>query len=412
MSWSDWSVLPTGGKSIKNDDSVYRAGRKEELLADIALLQAEDLIRVDWVERGHDPARIHYRLEDMGRFYELAGITPKWERIRQQQEMIDEVRERVQTSWILAYLDEEYVQLSKGMKSALLSDENLPVRKRLYDCLVGLDYLNQCAQSEKERDAVPMLHRVFSKRFLGNSKMFEAKEKKDSEGKKKENGMSLRDRVCSLARQYRPDIPKDEDEMDDIDVLEHLYIEGYSQELTIKGSLRFELQGKILDTADYPYGLVLNQQTLTHLTLCAKQSIHLVRMIENKANFVAEPYENGKLVIFSHGYITPGERKFLISLRDILEKQSDPVTYQHSGDMDYGGICIYRYLREKVFPNLKPYRMDIATYEECTARGMSEEITEAMAEKIGRLSDDVQLGELAARLAADRRVVEQEAYLT
>ena len=88
-----------------------------------------------------------------------------------------------------------------------------------------------------------------------------------------------------------------------------------------------------------------------------------------------------------------------------------PVRYQHCGDLDFGGICIYRYLREAVFPDLTPYRMDITTYEACLAAGMTEAIEEEIAGKLQKLAWDPQLGELALRLAKDRQVVEQEGYL-
>lgn len=399
MKWNRWPERPTGGRSIRNDEIEYRKNRREELLADIRLLEAEGLVcmkRGDWVEPGRDPARIPYRLEDMERFYELAGLTPKWERLENQKTELQAVRAQIKTSWILNWLDDEAEKLTAGK---LLKEEELPAARKLWSCMAGLDLLEHLA--EENSGQVPMLQRGFSKRFLGNSKTFEKE---------------LRGKVCDLARRYRQDIPKDREQMDDVEVLKYLYIEVYSQELTLKGSLRFSFPaaaGKehLLDTADYPYGLVLNQQTLTHLRLCGEQSIRLVRTIENKANFVAEPYEAGKLVIFTHGYLTPGERTFLRSLKEILDCQPEPVRYEHSGDMDFGGISIYRYLREQVFPELTPYRMDVAAYEECAAKGMTEDIPEAMAEKLRKLTDDPQLGELAARLAADRKVVEQEAYL-
>lgn len=401
MEWDRWPQRPAGGRSLRIDDDRYRAGRREEILADIRLLQSEGLVRMkpgDWVEIDRDPARIPYRLEDMNRFYELAGIRPKWERLEEQTCELQTVMDQVESGWILAWLHAEQEKLKKGQ---LLKEEELPARRRLYRCLLGLNELERLAQEDPGQ--VPMLHRVFSKRFLGNSKTFE-KEVKNS--------------VISLARSWHPEIPRDKDEMDDVDVLEHLLIQTYSQELTVKGSLRFYPDGDgrglsqtIRDTVDYPYGLVLNQQTLAHLTLCEEQSIRLVRTIENKANFVAEPYEEGKLVVFTHGYVTPMERKFLVKLREILDRQPYPVTYEHSGDMDYGGICIYRYLRERVFPGLTPYRMDVETYKRCDAEGMTEKITAEMAGKLRSLSGDPQLGELAARLAADGKVAEQEGYL-
>lgn len=395
--WENWPQIPTGGKSLEISEEYFRKGYRQQILEEIRQLESRGLIHMekkDWVEYGWDPIRVRYRMEDMAGFYELAGIVPKWIRLQEQQERVEQVRGQIRTSWILNWLEEKTAGIYKGKT---LSEVELSARELLYQCMVGLDHLEQDADE-------PMLVRVFSRRYLGNSKIFEKK---------------CKTMVLHGARTYHPDVPEDKDAMDDVDVLEQLHLEGYSQELTLKGALRLRLTGpdgsvKSLDTADYPYGLVLNQQTLSHVEICEKQAIHRVLLIENKANFMAESYEPGKLVIFTHGYITPTERKFLVRLREVLDRQNEmgtPVRYQHCGDLDFGGICIYRYLREKVFPDLTPYRMDITTYEACLAAGMTEAIEEEMAGKLQKLAGDPQLGELALRLAKDRQVVEQEGYL-
>ena len=395
--WENWPQIPTGGKSLEISEEYFRKGYRQQILEEIRQLEGRGLIHMekkDWVEYGWDPIRVRYRMEDMAGFYELAGIVPKWIRLQEQQTRLEQVRSQIRTSWILNWLEEKTAGIYKGKT---LSEVELSARELLYQCMVGLDHLEQDADE-------PMLVRVFSRRFLGNSKIFEKK---------------CKTMVLHGARTYHPDVPEDKDAMDDVDVLEQLHLEGYSQELTLKGALRLCLTGpddsvKSLDTADYPYGLVLNQQTLSHVEICEEQAISRVLLIENKANFMAESFEPGKLVIFTHGYITPTERKFLVRLREVLDRENEmgtPVRYQHCGDLDFGGICIYRYLREAVFPDLTPYRMDITTYEACLAAGMTEAIEEEMAGKLQKLAGDPQLGELALRLAKDRQVVEQEGYL-
>ena len=395
--WENWPQIPTGGKSLEISEEYFRKGYRQQILEEIRQLEGRGLIHMekkDWVEYGWDPIRVRYRMEDMAGFYELAGIVPKWIRLQEQQARAQQIRSQIRTPWILNWLEEKTAGIYKGKT---LSEVELSARELLYQCMVGLDHLEQDADE-------PMLVRVFSRRFLGNSKIFEKK---------------CKTMVLHGARTYHPDVPEDKDAMDDVDVLEQLHLEGYSQELTLKGALRLCLTGpddsvKSLDTADYPYGLVLNQQTLSHVEICEEQAISRVLLIENKANFMAESFEPGKLVIFTHGYITPTERKFLVRLREVLDRENEmgtPVRYQHCGDLDFGGICIYRYLREAVFPDLTPYRMDITTYEACLAAGMTEAIEEEMAGKLQKLAGDPQLGELALRLAKDRQVVEQEGYL-
>ena len=395
--WKNWKrfpELPTGGKSMEIDDELNLKGFRQEILEDIRLLEREGLIFLrndDWRERNYDAARIRYRMEDIEGVYRLAGREPIWVRWERQKEDLAGWRKGITTPWINRGLDEWEERLARG---AVFAASDWAHREKVCRCLRGLDELERFSQEDSPR--VPMYLRVFSKYYLGNSKEFHRQYEKT---------------IIGMARRLHPEADADSEAMDDGAVLRLLHIDNYSQELTIKGSLRIELAGKCLDTADYPYGLVLNEPTLRSARLCEKQTIRCILTIENKANFMAEPLEEGKLVVFTHGYLSPRERAFLSNLAGILRRQGDPVRYEHSGDLDYGGICIYRHLREKVFPELRPCRMDLETYEDCLARELTEEISESMAEKLAALSTDPQLGELAARLAADRRVAEQEALL-
>ena len=395
--WKNWKrfpELPTGGKSMEIDDELNLKGFRQEILEDIRLLEREGLIFLrndDWRERNYDAARIRYRMEDIEGVYRLARREPIWVRWERQKEDLAGWRKGITTPWISRGLDEWEERLARG---AVFAASDWAHRERVCRCLQGLDELERFSQEDSPR--VPMYLRVFSKYYLGNSKEFHRQYEKT---------------IIGMARRLHPEADADSEAMDDGAVLRLLHIDNYSQELTIKGSLRIELAGKCLDTADYPYGLVLNEPTLRSARLCEKQTIRRILTIENKANFMAEPLEEGKLVVFTHGYLSPRERAFLSNLAGILRRQGDPVRYEHSGDLDYGGICIYRHLREKVFPELRPCRMDLETYEGCLARELTEEISESMAEKLAALSTDPQLGELAARLAVDRRVAEQEALL-
>jgi hypothetical protein len=42
---------------------------------------------------------------------------------------------------------------------------------------------------------------------------------------------------------------------------------------------------------------------------------------------------------------------------------SDEVTFEHWSDLDYGGIRIYLFMKNKVFPKVKPLNMDVSNYE-------------------------------------------------
>ena len=64
----------SGERHPQITQEAIEAVGKRELLEQAAVLEGSGLIAVDWREMRNDIARIHYRLEDVGRMYEMAGI--------------------------------------------------------------------------------------------------------------------------------------------------------------------------------------------------------------------------------------------------------------------------------------------------------------------------------------------------
>ena len=74
------------------------------------------------------------------------------------------------------------------------------------------------------------------------------------------------------------------------------------------------------------------------------------------------PYEEGTLYLFVGGYPGPKVCRILHKLNKISKKRQRHIDVYHSGDLDYGGIRIFQYERNQVFPDLKPLQMDADTY--------------------------------------------------
>ena len=92
------------------------------------------------------------------------------------------------------------------------------------------------------------------------------------------------------------------------------------------------------------YGTVINTQTLEHSRPFAISGCRRIMTIENKANYESMPYEEDVLYIFCHGYLTPKEVRFLKQLCMIVPKDCE---FYHWGDMDFGGISIFQFIKEK-----------------------------------------------------------------
>jgi len=372
---SKWKGDLSGNASFRVEEEHYQLLGKRTLVQEAKKLEEKQLLRIRWVKgyRNEDIEKVEYSLTDIEQFYIQLNRTPKYQFMGLKMDMVLAFFEQIRSTWIRKYTELDVLpRLHKGTDKQ--SFEEL---QKLFLCFAGIDKLE-----------APIFKRVFSKRYLKNSKVFEKE---------------LQDKIIRIARKHSEEI---EDTMEDVEVLSQLYIEEYAQELSVKGSLRLEVAGSEIDTGIFPYGTVLNTQTIKNATVLDNLRITKVLTIENKANYVSEPYEEGKLIIFSHGYFSPLEREFLKQLRNKLAGQE--VIYLHSGDLDYGGVRIFQHIRKRIFPKVQTYRMDLETYEQYIFYG--EPMEPGPLEKLKRF-DEPLLQAVINRMIETGLVIEQEVYL-
>jgi len=385
----DWKGENLGNRSLRIQQKDYDEAGKSELLREAVKLEEQGLIRVKWFNNKTDIEKVIYSLEDITKLYRILGKTPKAERMRQMKEYVNKQMEGVKKHWILACYEEMLRQVDNGSmpKNLMIyeteyEDENPKEIGEAYTnlfctCLNALDVLRE-----------PIYKRIFSKYYLGNSKIFEK---------------ILQSRIILQARKYHPDL---DDNMNDSEVLSQLYIEEYSQELAVKGELILEVAGVQIDLSAFIYGTVLTSETLKHAHIATHQKIRKIITVENKANYISMKYEPGTLIVFSHGYFSPKERDFLKELERVLREQE--VVYLHTGDLDYGGIKIFQYIRNYIFPQLQPYLMDVVQYE--AYQSMGEKMEDSAWERIRALKDPL-LQPLIDKIVEEKTVIEQESFL-
>ncbi len=370
-----WNNVIAGNSSYRINEKDYEELGREYIISQARELEERGLVKIVWVKgfRGFDIEKVIYPLCNMDCFCKTAEREPKYLVIARQLQLAQECYSKISTPWIRKYMKSEvFPSLEKGK----VADDTNKVDMQ-YKCLEGLDSLDS-----------PIFKRVFSKRFLKNSKEFERK---------------FQSFIIRIARKYSEDI---DEAMEDSDVLNQIYIEEYSQELSIKGSLRIELEHNVIDTGIFRFGTVLNTQTLKNAVILENPQIKKILTIENKANFVAESYEEGTLILFTHGFFTPTEKTFLKNLYGKIQNQE--VVYRHCGDMDYGGVCIFKYIKNKIFPELRPYKMDVATFKAYI--NYAEPITDSCLEKLKAFEEPL-LKDIIEFIIETREVLEQEAYL-
>ena len=289
----------------------------------------------------------------------------------------EELSEGFQKEWIEQYFESLRARLGKGEFPKEV--EKLEMSLAAFR---GIDSLEE-----------PVLKRIFSKQYLKDSKMFERE---------------LERHVISVARKYCDTITED---MDSSTVLEQLMIEEYSQELAVKGPLKLKIwrgsEAKRVDLSDFVYGTVLNSQTLKHAVVELDQpGLKKVVTIENKANYVSMPYQPDTLYVFSHGYFSPLDREFLKKLRRALNGK--PVEYFHSGDLDYGGVKIYEYIKKQILPDVQPLKMDVETFEKYAS--FAEPISKETMAKLQK-TEIPDLKELIDKMIETGMGIEQESFL-
>ena len=129
--------------------------------------------------------------------------------------------------------------------------------------------------------------------------------------------------------------------------------------------------------------------------------------IENKANYEDMTYSEDTIYIFCHGFFTPKEVRFLKKLVELVDADCE---FLHWGDMDFGGITIFLFNQAKVFPKLKPYKMDVEAFQEALKKGAGIPLEESTRKKL-EAKDAGILTELKDMILETGQVVEQETFI-
>lgn len=340
-----------GERHPKIDQDAIEAVGKRELLDQAAELERDGLIQVDWLEFRNDIGKIHYRLEDVGKMYERAGIPDPREELARAERMVREYRDGLKNPDFKPFYDELLEQIGRGTVPSYVEVENF---------FRGLNAVADNGESLWETQ--------FSARVFGSAKYFKEK---------------LREPI--LRKLYRYGSAVDE-EMEKDEVLAEYGIMSYNQQLETKGPMLVDTAGddglRRSSGETFPKGMVLNAQTLEAGFPVGMPGVRRVITIENKANYESMRYRGDTLYIYSHGFFSPKERRFLRKLEELAGPE---VEFFHWSDMDYGGIRIYRFMKEKVFGRVKPLNMDEASYEKYRLAGAGIPIDEGKRAKLEAL---------------------------
>ena len=315
------------------------------------------------------------------------------ERQLSQMELTESWKSRVaQADWLIPYYDHILERLNSGK---LVKD--VP---GLEDPLFFL-FLNKTAEERK-----PLYRRAFSAQVctiwngIAQTKQSESKITPTKRFEK-----IYQSAVLSVLKQYSPLY---EEGMSDEELLTAHGILTYAQTLEFKGAVSYRIDdGPAISTAAQIYGTMFNKQTLENAVPISIVGIRQIMTIENKANYEKMQFRRDTLYIFCHGFFSPPERKFLSR---VVELAGTDTEYFHWGDMDYGGIRIFKFLQKNLFPKLKPWKMDVTDYKMALQMGASISLETDKREKFEQMDAGV-LTPLKEAILKNGKEIEQELLL-
>ncbi len=351
-------------------------------------LEREGFIKADWCEVNRDIRKFDFPMKKLPELCEREGIPDLRQKWLSCHKQLTQSLEGARTQWLRDYCKKMLESMNKG---------NIPIHiddKNFWACLNGIDVL--------EKD---VWKRRFSANILKDSKMFE----KQYQGKV----VTVLKRYVKDIRTLQEEIDINEEEIKECSkrvedrVLTEFGILSYSQTLELKGSLQYKIitrQENLIDTSSQIYGTVINAQTLSNGEPVSINDVKSIITIENKACYEEREYNPEVLYIYVHGFPSPKEREFL---RKLVQIAPEDTKYFHWGDMDYGGIRIFQYLKQQLFSNLMPMFMDKKTYEASINKGYGIPLEEEKRKKLEQLEAGV-LEELKQSILEKGLEVEQE----
>jgi len=364
------------GDHPQNKSSAHQA---------VSELQAVGILTVEWLagEKGNLLKRIILNLNKLDAAYLLIGRMPKADQLTFSAQMLTTTLVNVSTPWIRDLLSEmgRTIETTRTFPSPIPTEEE--ILGLLLKTLLGLDKKGDEEVSE----------RIFSIRYLGNSKLFSGK---------------LRSVLISLVRSHRfRDL-----EFSDEDILAELGIVKTSAELLLAGPLILEIEGLTADLSPLAFGAVID----SHRAACAKIiSINAdkIILVENKTNFhelVRQNVNKHLIIVYIGGFPGPVKRRFLASLGACA--QASGVSVHHWGDIDFGGFRIYRVLKETAFPHLIPMLMNETTL--LKYRHMADPLKPAYKNKLVKMGTDsryTEFHDVIVKMLTHNIRLEQEAIL-
>lgn len=311
--------------------------RKRELINEVLqMLAAEKVVDLAWARfrNGQEVEKVYLNIEAVDKAYGLTGKVAKDTKLNSLRVTLESLADHP-WPWVRSWWTEVDGALGQRKNPGLKLDDPAGYR----DLVLVLNALPSLEEDVPKR--------LFSQAVLQDSKRFE---------------QAVQTRLIGLLRRYvGVEYERNEDYLDSVGLVEQPRL------VLIQGPLVFRAGEGTTDIGSLPGGLGLSTATVKVLQIVEVKAKSIL-CVENLTSYYQVALSNlggDNLIVHTAGFPNRSVQQLLRKLADYLDSipQRSGITVYHWGDIDYGGIQIFKYIKREFFPEVKPYRMDLSTYE-------------------------------------------------
>ncbi len=350
----------------------------EEIHASMERLENQGLIRIEWKKgkEGHIISKVILQMDGLDEAYACVSRTPRAEQIKQNRELLSELRERCHTPICRSLIDHLDRRLEDARSVKEFIDLSNPSETETL--------LTAIAQIEQNCRACYI--REFSIEHFHDSKIFE----------------SLSGKIAKVMHTFGEDCR--EKELDEI--LAEYGIYHTPNYVYFKGNVSLGIGSDAYPIGQLRQGIGISGEDIERISFRDAGQIKKVITIENLTTFFRWE-EPESLMVYLGGYHNSVRRALLKELYRTLPDAE----YYHFGDIDVGGFLIYEDLCRKTGIPFRRYKMDLDTLVQYERFGKP--LTENDRVRIERMlkeKPDVAYGDVLRYMLDAGVKVEQECF--
>lgn len=311
---------------------------KVSLNKDMQHLQENVLVELEWVRfnEGEELKRIVLNEEKVTEHYRLLGIYSKEERYSN---ALDVVKEHDQSSHVLLESFYQHVIAQLTDLKVVPSIIDIDSLENTRSHLMALNALLQTRDSEISK-------RKWSIQLFNDSKKWE----------------SIESKIISVLKKY---VYPGQD-LSDNEILSEFGIIDKIQSINVFGPITFDYRGHALDISLFNTTFGLDTKFIENAEISAVRADCIVT-VENMTSFYdyvdyAKETNKNHIVVYLGGFHNSIRRLLLEKISMFVKTNNLDVVFYHWGDIDLGGIRIWKHLSDKLDIPITPIYMDKETF--------------------------------------------------